>query len=78
VVEGDIETMSEELWTEGTVFFAYLLPEGLVQLRPLLEERVLRRGKQLICMQFGVEGWRPVKKENGLLLYTVESMPKTL
>ena len=60
---GRLEDISIE---DATVIYLYLLPRGLLQIKPLLDELVGRRIKKggsirVVAYTFQVKGWEPMK-----------------
>lgn len=51
-VEGDLR--EAKLEEEPTVFYVYLLPEGIRAIEPLLREAVLTRKVRLVCNTWGL------------------------
>lgn len=66
-----------------TVSITYLLPEGLEQIKPRIED-VLKRGGRHISISWGIKGWKPSKvitspsfgNSCNIYLYTRESLPR--
>lgn len=81
VIAGDLRDV---ILSDATIIVLYLLPEAIAEIRPKLQEAILRNAR-IICNTWGPKSWRPVQRLScgfsnnvTLLLYDKSSIGEPL
>jgi protein-L-isoaspartate O-methyltransferase len=60
IIHGDI---TKQDYSSANLVTIYLLPDSNEKIRPMLEKQ-LGKGTRVVCHDFGINGWTPVKTEH--------------